>query len=289
MASRVPPGTRLKPRTDQSASSGTVTEQWLESEPDPAFARRARIILNNLKIKGKEKVLDVGCGRGFYLKLLSQRRTRTEIIGLDVRRSYLTRAKERGNRAHVIQADAASLPFRSKSVDQILASEILEHVEADEKVIAEIHRTLRPKGKAIFSVPNRKYPFLWDPLNWMLERVFKKHIPSHIWWLAGIWADHRRLYDEHELREKLEKAGLKTEKVWKTTRWCFPFSHFLLYGIGKNVVERGWGKNFNRFIRKEKPSWTNNIVLWPLRIIDKLNQNQDKDPSVNIIAKVIKI
>ena len=92
------------------------------------------------------------------------------------------------------RADARSLPFASGEFDAIVCSEVLEHIVEDGAVLMELNRVLRDGGLLLISVPNRQYPFMWDPLNWMLERVFGTHVPSHIWWLAGIWADHVRLY-----------------------------------------------------------------------------------------------
>jgi cyclopropane fatty-acyl-phospholipid synthase-like methyltransferase len=47
-------------------------ERYLLNEPDPAFARRAGLIFSSLEeLKTGSKILDAGCGRGFYLKVLS--------------------------------------------------------------------------------------------------------------------------------------------------------------------------------------------------------------------------
>ena len=79
------------------------------------------------------------------------------------------------------------------------------------------------------------------------------HINKNMWWLAGIWADHERLYSEREINTLLSSTFhvLSSQLI---VHWCFPFSHFLLYGIGKNVVENFGGTSFDRFdFEKEKP------------------------------------
>lgn len=265
-------------------------KEFLKAEPDPAFARRAGIILENLELKKGDRVIDIGCGRGFYVNLLSNLNLSLEVFGIDLNEKYLKAAKKGLKRKKVLlkKGNALKLPFETNCFDKVIASEILEHIDKDIMAVEEIYRVLKPGGIALISVPNKNYPFLWDPLNWVLERLFDKHIPSDIWWLAGIWADHVRLYEENELKTKLKKAGFKIEKCWLATHYCFPFSHFLLYGIGKNLVEKGLFKNFNRFHNHDNQSLFNKILLWPVRKIDFLNERDDFPTSVNLIYKVIK-
>lgn len=263
----------------------------LDSEPDPAFARRARIILQGLELSGTEKILDVGCGRGFYLKTLGSWSQNLRIYGVDLNQEYLNVSKNflEGKFISLIKADVTDLPLKDDFFDRVIASEILEHVNDDQKAIAEIYRVLKPGGWAMITVPNKKYPFFWDPLNWLLEKVFNWHVPSKIWWLAGIWADHQRLYKRQDLEKLLQKKGFIIEKFWSCTHFCFPFSHFFLYGIGKNLVERGFCSGFDRFSSKKKSSWANKFFLWPIRKIDGLNNDsQNCESSVNLIWRIRK-
>ncbi|RJR25944.1 class I SAM-dependent methyltransferase [Candidatus Microgenomates bacterium] len=265
-------------------------KKFLKTEPDPAFARRAEIIIENLELKKGDKVIDIGCGRGFYINFLSQLNLGLEIFGIDQNEKYLKVAKKNlgGKKVFLNRGNALNLPFKANFFDKVIASEILEHINDDVKALEEMYRVLKPGGIILISVPNQNYPFFWDPLNWTLERVFRKHIPSHLWWLAGIWADHVRLYKERELKEKLKKAGFRIKGFWCATHFCFPFSHFILYGIGKNLVEKGLLKDFNRFYRDDNQSFFNKILLWPARKIDFLNSKDDYKVSVNLICKAIK-
>jgi len=268
-------------------------DKILEFEPDPAFARRARIIFENLQLSGKEKVLEIGCGRGFYLKTLKSIWPDLKVTGIDLNQKYLDKARNfLGNLSvQLIKADATALPFDNKTFDRVIASEVLEHILDDKKAIAEMYRVLKPGGIAMVTVPNKNYPLFWDPLNWILERIFNWHVPSNIWWLAGIWADHVRLYDEVEIREKLGEEGFQIEKICKATHYCLPFSHFLLYGIGKNLVEKGLCKSFNRFGEKSSHPSLSKILLWIVRKVDRINEAESKDnklSSVNLVLLVRK-
>jgi len=281
----------MKKQLISSREYSQKIESILCTEPDPSFARRAKIIFENLDLKGRKEVLEVGCGRGFYLKTLKTVWPDLVITGVDVNQNYLDVARGYLGDLGVglIRGDATDLPFTDNSFDRIIATEVLEHIPDDQKVVSEMYRVLKPGGIAMVTVPNKNYPFCWDPLNWILERVFSWHIPSNIWWLAGLWADHVRLYEDKDLKDKLKKVGFKIEKVWYSTHYCFPFSHFFLYGIGKNLVEQGFLKSFNRFKGKQKQSLINKFLLYPIRKIDSLNKDGSGNIScVNLVVKIIK-
>lgn len=266
-------------------------EKLLSSEPDPAFARRAKYIFKNLDISGKEKILDLGCGRGFYLKTLLELWPDLKLYGVDQNKKYLDIAKRvLSTKVNLTRSSATKLPFKDESFERVIASEVLEHIKNDKKAISEISRILKPGGRVIITVPNKNYPFFWDPINWTFEIFFNKHIPKNIWWLAGIWADHFRLYSVKGLKNKLKEVGFQIIATRKLTGYCFPFSHFLLYGVGKNVVETGLLKSFNRFEKRNSQSLLNKLALYPFKLVDKINEGKnDFKSSVNIVVYAKKI
>ena len=52
-------------------------------------------------------------------------------------------------------------------------------------------------------------PFLWDPINKTLETLFNRKIRKGM--LAGLWANHVRLYTMPQLRDPVRKAGFEIE------------------------------------------------------------------------------
>lgn len=187
-------------------------------------------------------------------------------------------------------ADATNLPFKNNFFDRIIASEVLEHIPDDMKALNEMYRVLKPGGVIMVTVPNHDYPFLWDPVNWLLEKFWHFHLPSDVWWLSGIWADHFRLYFDKEMAKKINKAGFKIIRKWKTTHYCWPFSHFLFYGIGKNLIEKGWLKQFNRFENGKNISRMNKAVVKLINVMDIKNRESNNDlPCVNLVFKIIKV
>ena len=57
--------------------------------------------------------------------------------------------------------------------------------------------------------------------------------------IATVWSGHYRLYRPEDLTRCLEKGGFEVERVEEATHHCFPFAHFLVYGIGKPLIEKG--------------------------------------------------
>ena len=264
----------------------------LAHELDPAFAARAALILRHVQPAGAGRILDVGCGRGFYTRAIAALYPQAAVVGVDYSKDYLTAAAEhtRGMAVQFARADARSLPFESGEFDAIVCSEVLEHIVEDGAVLMELARVLRNDGLLLISVPNRQYPFMWDPLNWMLERVFGTHVPSHIWWLAGIWADHVRLYTAPELSRRVRSAGFTLDNLWLTTPRCMPFAHFLLYGIGKNIIERGFLPSCNRFDQEQGDS---RLLRWARSLLfafdDPPKGGTDESFSVGIVLKARKL
>ncbi|MBA7660120.1 2-methoxy-6-polyprenyl-1,4-benzoquinol methylase [subsurface metagenome] len=205
---------------------------------DMALKRRARIIVEELAIKEGEKILDCGCGDGFYLQLISRLNKTCTLFGLDFNEQGLARARANLGefKALLTLGDIASLPFRDNSFDKIILSEILEHLPNDFQALKEVKRILKKGGVLLITVPNHNYPFLWDPINKTLEFLFKKHIQSGFW--AGLWNMHLRLYFPGELKELVRKAGLKMVKVKELTHYCLPFNHFFLNAMAR-LLYRG--------------------------------------------------
>lgn len=262
----------------------------LQKEVDPAFRRRAEVIIRNLSLKNGDKILEVGCGRGFYGSIIGRFFPKISYTGIDINEAHLQIAKvfARASNVHFRKINATKLPFPDKSFNKIICTEVLEHIENDRLALAELHRVLKPNGIAIITVPNKNYPFFWDPINWVLERFFHTHIPSHVLWFAGIWAYHVRLYGEDELLEKVKNQGFKINGITRTTHFCFPFAHFVL-GIGKNIVDKGFFTSFDRFANSGENSFLLTFVLKMFSFFDKYNDIKTikKDTSfVNIIIKV---
>jgi SAM-dependent methyltransferase len=230
MAAPSPP-----PATDPAEVYGYLTRK----EADMAFKRRAWTIFEWLGPTDGQTILDCGCGRGFYLKMLRHLGT-ARLFGIDLELPYLRKARRNTADLPAVLVSNASiydLPFPDETFDAVLLSEILEHVDRDVDALGEVRRVLKPGGLALLTVPHADYPFWWDPINKTLETLFSTHIGRGP--LAGIWAFHVRLYTPKELRRAVLAAGFRVEEERSFTHHSFPFVHNLLYGLGKPLLESG--------------------------------------------------
>jgi ubiquinone/menaquinone biosynthesis C-methylase UbiE len=207
-------------------------------EGDLGFRRRCETIVEFLDAQPGELILDCGCGYGFTLRVLREL-TAARLIGLDLQRARVEHARERlGAACAFVQGSALRLPFADASFDKAVSSEVLEHLPDDRAALAELYRVLRPGGTLVVTVPSARYPFGWDPINYLLERTTGRHIGGERTF-SGIWYGHRRLYTTERLRELIERAGFAVEEVRGLTHYVPPFSHLVMYGILKPLLLSG--------------------------------------------------
>jgi SAM-dependent methyltransferase len=214
----------------------SLLEGLLANEADMAFRRRVPILLDFLELRDGKRVLDCGCGMGFYLMVMSTL-WNLELVGLDADVERLRWAEEHGIQAELVHGDAQRLPFEDASFDAVLMTEVLEHLPDDGAALSEVLRVLRPGGTLAISVPHARYPFAWDPINFVWTRAGGRPIRSGP--IVGIWTNHMRLYEPRGLGERIRSAGLELETLQESTHACVPFAHFLVYGIGKPLIEHG--------------------------------------------------
>jgi len=219
-----------------SAPDAALVERLLANEMDMAFRRRARWLLQRLDLHDGMRVLDLGCGPGWYTWALS-RLGSLELVAIDTDSERLRALAELGTGAELVLADAHRLPFEDASFDRVLMSEVLEHLDDDAAALAEIRRVLRPGGVLALSVPHARYPWLWDPISRVWTGLGREPIRSGP--IVGIWTNHVRLYEPTQLVARVTGASLEVLEVEEVTHASVPFAHFLLYGVGKPLLESG--------------------------------------------------
>ncbi len=209
------------------------------NEADMAFKRRVRTIFEWADPQDDDVILDMPCGRGFYLNMFRYV-SRCRLYGADLDSDVLAKAQVNVGHlpdVYLTHASLYDLPYPGDFFDAVILSEVLEHLDDDTAALREVYRVLKPGGVVAITVPNADYPFWWDPINRMLEFLLDTHISRGP--LAGIWANHVRLYGREELRESVLSAGFRVEEERSFTHHSFPFIHNLVYGIGKPLLEKG--------------------------------------------------
>jgi SAM-dependent methyltransferase len=101
---------------------------------------------------------DVGCAGGRYIVDLLAPRFAC-VTGIEYIQTHVDHARERiahaglSQRVRVSQGRAEQLPLEDNSTDFVLCTQVLEHLPSPAAGVAEINRILRPKGRAILSIP----------------------------------------------------------------------------------------------------------------------------------------
>lgn len=209
------------------------------NEADMAFKRRVRTIFEWIDPRDGDLILDMPCGRGFYLNMFRYV-SRCRLVGADLNWEIVEKARQNvGHLPDVMlnQANIYHLPYADNTFDAVILSEVLEHIEDDVAGLREVYRVLKPSGVVAITVPNADYPFWWDPINRTLEHLFKIHISQGPF--SGIWANHVRLYTREQLYSSVVAASFLVEEERAFTHFCFPFIHNLVYGFGKPLLESG--------------------------------------------------
>jgi SAM-dependent methyltransferase len=258
----------------------------LKNTHDQALRRRARLIIENLDLKGNERVLDAGCGDGYYLKLLHELYPNLELYGIDIDTKALAVAninleKELKDKKIIIyERSINETEFKDNFFDAVFSTEVLEHVPDDLGAVKEVKRVLKENGKYIFTVPNYNFPFMWDPLNWVLQNLFNAHIKSGFF--AGIWNQHIRLYTIDKLVELSSKADMKIDLIKAVTHYSLPFNHYVL-NLGARILHDTTlikkDSDYNKF-QMEQSSKSNkfgliNLYNWFVSLVDSKNDKID--------------
>lgn len=262
---------------------------------DMALKRRARSILEELDLHEGDSVLDIGCGDGYYLYLLSNLGIKLRLTGVDLDDEALKTAKInlKNKKILLITANLMSkLPFVSNSFDKAVMSEVAEHLPNDLKGLKEVYRIIKPGGILVLSVPHQNYPFLWDPLNWILEHLFNTHIKSGFW--AGIWNQHIRLYSPQQIKSVLEKAGFGVDKIEVQTKWCLPFNHYLI-NIGARMLKaqilpNNLHSQVNKFqqFNPKKRSFLTKLYFDMAQFVDSFNKKNHSIVGMTIFVRAQK-
>src|ERR1700730_17306418 len=123
-------------------------------------------LLDRLNLRGDERILDLGCGRGAVLLMAAQHLTTGRAVGVDLWRSVdqsgnsaeATRrnAIQQGlaDRVELHTGDMTALPFEDNSFDVVVSSVAIHNIPGRagrEKAIDEAVRVLRPGGRLLIA------------------------------------------------------------------------------------------------------------------------------------------
>lgn len=138
------------------ASKLELWRMWRNESGDPAgfygelAARASAAVDRRFGPLAGQRVLDIGCGPGWYTRALRARGA--DVVPIDYSEDELRLSGDPPAGAMV--GDAMDLPLADRSLDGVFASNMLEHTPDSRRVIAEMARVLAPGGWIYLSWTN---------------------------------------------------------------------------------------------------------------------------------------
>lgn len=227
-------------------------------ESQPGYTKRwflLRSILwilftRNLMIQvpyvGDGRILDVGCGNGFFLKWMKEHGWET--YGVEISQAACQVAQKHG--LEVFQGELAEAKYPPNHFDVVVMNQVLEHVYSPRNYFREIKRILKPNGLLIACVPN---------FNCFESRLFGP------FWLALEAPRHLYFFTPETLQKLAKQEGFQAERL-KSKSFGLPWS-----GIKKSVreailLEFGGRKSFKSQERSLE-YWLELALLKPLHYL----------------------
>lgn len=158
---------------DRGVVAGNVYDKYASRNPVARllFGRFLRTVEELCDVCPQEKLFEVGCGEGELLVRLGR------VLGGDTSPLVLKEARRRHPHLVVSAQSAYALALRDRSVDLLVACEVLEHLERPEEALCEMRRVLR--RRAILSVPREP---IWRLLNLARRKYVRElgNTPGHV-------------------------------------------------------------------------------------------------------------
>lgn len=177
--------------------------RWIEK-------KRVKTIYSYLSSNPQGKLLEVGCGAGNVLEQMGGE----SLTGIDLSRYLLQKSKARLRKvnADLVQADANRLPFPEQIFNNLVCTEVLEHVLDPRSVLLEMNRVATDDAILIISFPNESL------IN---------HLKNLI-----------RILGLHKLLLQAKKAGDYTSPLQMTDEWhLHEFSLSKFISLSKGVIK----------------------------------------------------
>lgn len=154
------------------------SKNWLKWYSGVAPLKGIRVAKTLLKYKkNTAKVLDLGCGTGLTLAIVSQYFPNS--VGCEIGDMEIKATKEILKQVKikipVVKYDGKKLPFKDNSFDIVTSIEVIEHVEKPNIMLKEINRVLRKRGILHITTANK-----WWPIEPHFKLLFLSYLPAFL-------------------------------------------------------------------------------------------------------------
>ncbi len=165
------------------------------------------------------RVLDVGCGTGRHLSLLTEG---NHLYGIDLSLSMLAEAQAKMPAGAFMSGSAVTLPFKDHSFDLVVSSRVLQHIRDQQKMISEMARVCKPGGQVIMLSYNSwsglcaykqiRLSWVGKILNIPFKLVLGKRSFFNPWGF-----DYDNYCSIPELSRFMKNSGLEVQRSWGAT------------------------------------------------------------------------
>ncbi len=168
---------------------------WAECDRNSSIYNpplEARYEVVRRKIPRTRRLLDIGCGDGYLMHLLSEHCV--SIVGIDSQHAAVVLASDKlrnYSNCSVMQASCYQIPIGNSSFDTVVLTDVFEHLESPEICLAEVCRVLSPTGSLLVTTPKWKVDGPWDhrhvneytadELERYLRRFFDRVTTTFFW------------------------------------------------------------------------------------------------------------
>ncbi|MBI2672588.1 methyltransferase domain-containing protein [Candidatus Woesearchaeota archaeon] len=167
------------------------TYDWFLIKPWMYYIQKK--IVENLNLRDNQKILDIGCGTGDILVLISKL-SRAKLYGLDISENMLKRASRKlGKKAALKLGEVSKLPFSNNMFDYVLSTEAFHHFPDPNKALKEINKILKKNRHVLIADVNFYLSFI--------HKLFKWLEPGHV-----------KIYSLDEFRNMFNDNGFKVLK-----------------------------------------------------------------------------
>ena len=150
-------------------------------------------VLHKLDQFSFNTLLDVGCGTGNLLSLISSK-YEVQLSGVDISKNMLEIAQDKlGEKADLRVGDSENLPFDDDTFDIVTCTDSFHHYPRPENVLKEMKRVLKPKGRLLIVDPYAPTPFR------QLVNIYMHFNKS----------GDVKIYSKTEIHKLLENTGFK--------------------------------------------------------------------------------
>ena len=201
-------------------------------------------ICKGVPIAATDVVVDVGCGDGGAIKFCANQGA--DVIFLDINEEKVKsiEAQLQGSARGKLTAIAGTgeqIDLDDGIADKVICTEVLEHVDDPQRLVAEMARIGKPGALYLLTVPHE-----------VGESVMKDTAPPQYFEKPN----HIRIFTEHDFRRLVEGAGLEIERYQAFGAfWTVFFSIFWPTGsdfANPHPALANWSKTWHTVLNHER-------------------------------------